>query len=126
MEENNYTESLNEWIKKEREKYRNAPPREQKRKWAGLWFPKELWFDEMLEPLEKLLLLEINSLDTDRIGCVASNEYLAKFLKISDRNVRRYILKLKEKKYIYQEKFDGRIRVLHTYFKDKIREENKD
>jgi len=120
-----YTAELNNWLKEEREKYRDASPREQKRKWAGLWFPKELWFDEDLEPLEKLLLLEINSLDTDKLGCVASNKYLSKFLKTSERNIQRYILKLKKKNYIYQEKFDGRIRVLHSYFKDKLRQKTK-
>ena len=95
-EANNHTKNLNEWLKKEREKYRNVPPKEQKRKWAGLWFPKELWFDEKLEPTEKILLLEINSLDTEKLGCVASNEYLAKFLGTKERQIRTYIQRLKK------------------------------
>ena len=33
------------------------------REWRGIWIPKEVWLDERLSALEKIILFEIDSLD---------------------------------------------------------------
>ena len=44
--------------------------------------------------MEKVLFVEINSLDNER-GCFASNGYFAEFFKVSPRQIIRYLSKLK-------------------------------
>ena len=65
----------------------------------GLWMPKELLFADDLSWPERLLLLLIFHLDNER-GCFASNQLFASFLDVDTRQVRRYLLKLKNKGYI--------------------------
>jgi len=69
----------------------NAP-----RDFKGIWIPKEIWLSADLSIMEKVLFVEIHSLDNER-GCFASNRYFAGFFKISERQVGRYVAKLKEK-----------------------------
>lgn len=83
------------------------------RDFKGVWIPKEVWLDERLTQFQKLLLAEIDSLDNDE-GCYASNEYFAKFFDFSERYVIEGIQKLKELKYVYEAKFDGRKRILKS------------
>lgn len=85
----------------------------EKREFRGIWFPKDVWFDRRLSAIEKIVLLEIDSLDGER-GCYASNEYLAKFCQCSESKVSRAITKLKQLGYISIASFDGRTRVLHS------------
>jgi DNA-binding transcriptional ArsR family regulator len=83
------------------------------RAFRGIWFPAEVYEDERLNWTDRVLLMEINSLDNDR-GCFASNDYFAKFLRVSDRTVRESLARLRDLGLVTQESFDGRERVLHT------------
>ncbi len=68
---------------------------ESNRKFKGVWIPSQLWLDTSMSFIEKLLLVEIDSLDNEN-GCTAGNPYFAKFFQISERQVRRYIARLQE------------------------------
>lgn len=88
-------------------------PEEQKRSFKGVWIDKKIWFDKRLNALEKIILVEIDSLDNED-GCFASNEYIAEFCQCSERKVRDAIAKLKEYGYIYVSGFDGRKRTIRS------------
>ena len=83
------------------------------RDFKGIWIPKEIYLNDDLNWTEKILLIEIDSLDNEK-GCYASNEYLAKFLSKSKRHIQRSLKTLKENGYIREESFDGRKRVLRS------------
>jgi len=83
------------------------------REFKGVWIPKEIWFNRDLNALEKHILIEIDSLDTES-GCIASNEYLATFCGCSMSKVAHAISKLMNLNYVWVESFDGRIRKLHS------------
>lgn len=86
---------------------------DEKREFRGVWFPSQIWFDERLTALEKIILIEIDSLDGDE-GCYASNEYLANFCQCSQTKVSNAIAKLKSLGYVKVTSFDGRKRVIHS------------
>lgn len=83
------------------------------RDFKGIWIPKEIWLDERLNALDKVILCEINSLDGDE-GCFASNQYLAEFCQCSEAKVSKSVALLIELGYVRVEKFDGRKRFLKT------------
>lgn len=83
------------------------------RDFKGVWIPKEIWLCEKLNLQEKVLLVEINSLDQED-GCFASNKHFADFLGISKTQVSKYITKLEDKGLITRESFNGRRRVLRS------------
>lgn len=83
------------------------------RDFKGVWIPKEIWLDTRLNALDKIILVEINSLDGED-GCFASNEYLAEFCQCSEAKVSKSISLLTELGYIKVVKFDGRKRFLKT------------
>lgn len=87
------------------------------RDFKGIWIPKEIWLNEDLSAIEKIIYAEICSLDTEK-HCTAGNEYLADFCKCSTSVVSRTISKLIDLGLIEQVSFDGRHRVLKTV--DKI------
>jgi hypothetical protein len=94
----------------------NVPSRDFKvpsRDFKGIWIPANVWLDNRLTYFERCLLSEIHSLDGEK-GCFASNEYLCEFFNERERKIQEGIAKLKELGYLYQESFDGRIRVLRT------------
>lgn len=82
-----------------------------KRDFKGVWIPKEIYLWDELNWTEKLLLVEINSLDGEK-GCFASNEHFANHLNKSKTYVSKRISKLKNMGIVYQDKFNGRQRVL--------------
>lgn len=84
------------------------------RDFKGVWIPKEVWLDERLSALDKIILVEIDSLDNGDKGCFASNQYLAEFCQCSERKVRDAISKLKKYNYIHVENFDGRKRFIQS------------
>jgi hypothetical protein len=71
------------------------PPRDFK----GIWIPKEIWLSNQLSLMEKVLFVEIHSLDNEH-GCYASNRYFADFFGVSDRQIRTYVGSLKDKGFI--------------------------
>jgi len=72
----------------------------EQRAFRGIWIPAEIWLDTDLTPLDKVILMEINSLDCDEKGCYASNDYLANFAGCSSSKVNQTVAKLKDKGYV--------------------------
>ncbi|MDE5977308.1 MAG: DnaD domain protein [Turicibacter sp.] len=56
------------------------------REFKGIWIPREIWLNDELGWIDKLMLTEIDSLDNEQ-GCYATNDYFAKFFKLSKRRV---------------------------------------
>ena len=83
------------------------------RAFKGIWFPKEIWFNEELSWIDKAVLMEIDSLDNEN-HCTASNNYLASFIGCSETSVSKSVSKLIELGYITVINFDGRNRVLKS------------
>src|SRR5947209_9218083 len=71
------------------------PPRDFK----GIWIPKEIWLSDQLSLMEKVLFVEIHSLDNER-GCFASNKYFADFFGIHPRRIAAHISSLKSKGFV--------------------------
>lgn len=69
------------------------------RDFKGIWIPKEIWLSPALSLMEKVLFVEIHSLDNER-GCFASNRYFAEFFGVSPRQIATYIASLKQKGFI--------------------------
>ena len=84
------------------------------RDFKGIWIPKEIWLDERLNTIDKVILLEIDSLDISEDGCYASNKYLADFCQCAETSVSNSISKLIKLGYVEVLKFDGRKRYLKS------------
>ena len=87
---------------------------EMNRDFKGVWIPKEVWLDTRLNALDKVILAEIDSLDSSERGCWASNKHIADFCQCSETKVSTAISKLVKFGYIYVQKFDGRQRELKS------------
>lgn len=87
---------------------------ESDRGFKGVWIPKTVWLDTRLNALEKVILAEIDSLDSSERGCWASNKHIADFCQCSETKVSTAISKLIEYGYLYVQKFDGRQRELKS------------
>lgn len=85
----------------------------QERGFKGIWIPAEVWFDDRLTALDKIVLAEIDSLDTGE-GCWASNEHLSTFCKCSVTKISTAISALKEFGYLEVVAFTGRSRKLKS------------
>lgn len=94
------------------------------RDFKGVWIPKEIWLDERLGALDKIILTEINSLDTGE-GCFAGNKYLAEFCQCSESKVSKSVALLTELGYLKVVKFDGRIRFLKVCLVKNARQNSK-
>ena len=66
------------------------------RKFKGIWIPREVWLDKNLTIHEKVMLVEIDSLDNEN-GCFARNQHFAEFLGVSERRIQTIIASLKDK-----------------------------
>lgn len=64
---------------------------EPKRKFEGVWIPAAIWLDKSLSITEKVMLVEINSLQNPERGCFASNEYFSNFFDLSKSRVSEII-----------------------------------
>ena len=69
------------------------------RDFKGIWIPKEIWISDQLSLMEKVLFVEIHSLDNER-GCFASNKYFAEFFGLHPRRIAGHIASLKEKGFV--------------------------
>lgn len=69
------------------------------RDFKGIWIPKEIYLANDLNWTEKILLVEIDSLDNEK-GCFASNEHFADFLGISKGRASKNISSLINKGYV--------------------------
>lgn len=70
-----------------------------KRDFKGIWIPKEIWLNEDLSIMEKLFLIEIDSLDNEE-GCYASNEHFSNFFGLSKNRCTEIIKSLEKKELI--------------------------
>ena len=95
------------------------------RDFKGVWIPKEVWLDTRLNALDKVILIEIDSLDQGEKGCYASNEHLAEFCQCSKTKVSTAIKKLIDCGYIYVQNFDGRKRELKSRLSNFERQNDK-
>ncbi len=69
------------------------------RDFKGVWIPKEIWLSPDLTIMEKLFLVEIDSLD-GKNGCYASNAKFSEFFQISKGRCTQIIKSLEQKKLI--------------------------
>jgi len=70
--------------------------KKEKRDFKGIWIPKDIWWSKDLSVMEKLFLVEIDSLDNDK-GCYASNKYFAEFFQITKGRCSQIIGSLQKK-----------------------------
>lgn len=83
------------------------------RDFKGVWIPKEIWLSDKLSLMEKVLFVEIHSLDNER-GCYASNRYFAEFFNISERQISTYVSSLKDKGFVTVSIRDRHERTIRT------------
>lgn len=95
------------------------------RDFKGVWIPKEIWLDERLNALDKIIFVEIDSLCSDERGCYASNQYLAEFCQCSETKISKAISKLIKLGYLYVVSFNGRQRELQSCLAKNARQNNK-
>lgn len=69
----------------------------------GIWIPKEIYLDEKLNMMEKIILCEIISLSELGNGCIAGNKHFADLIGMSERRTQEYIQHLEELEYIERE-----------------------
>jgi len=69
------------------------------RDFKGVWIPKEVWLSNNLTLQEKILYVEIDSLDNGE-GCFAGNKHFATFLCLSKKRVSVIINNLVKKGYV--------------------------
>ena len=72
----------------------------EERQFKGIWIPKEIWLATELTIQEKVVLVEIDSLETEDKGCYASNKYFSNFFQLTTQRVSQIIKQLEDKKYI--------------------------
>lgn len=87
---------------------------DEKRDFKGIWIPKNVWLDKRITATEKMILMEIDSLDCEEHGCYASNEYLADMCGCSVSMVSKAISHLISLDYVCLASFDGRLRILRS------------
>lgn len=69
------------------------------RAFKGVWVPAELWLRKDLTVGEKMLYLEIQSLDNE-FGCIAGNKKLGETIQLNPTSVSRALKSLEQKKLI--------------------------
>lgn len=67
------------------------------RNFKGIWIPKEIWENKTLNIQEKVILVEIDSLESEEKGCYASNKYFSDFFDLSTGRVSQIINNLQKK-----------------------------
>ena len=87
------------------------------RDFKGVWIPKDIWLSRQLSLMEKVLFVEIHSLDNER-GCYASNRYFSEFFSVSERQIQTHIASLKNKGFItvaIQNRYERVMRAVGKY-----------
>lgn len=69
------------------------------RDFKGIWIPKEIWESKEMTIMEKLFLIEIDSLDNED-SCHASNNYFSTFFDISKGRCTQIIKSLEQKGFV--------------------------
>lgn len=101
------------------------------RKFQGVWIPAELWLDYGLSITEKVMLVEIGSLQDKARGCYASNAHFAEFFGLSISRVSEIISGLADKDLVDVEMIregkrvvERRIRIKYPFGKPNTPSEN--
>ena len=72
-------------------------PSDEFRAFRGVWIPAEIWLSDLLTLQEKVMLVEINSLQHPARGCFKSNRQFAQFFQLSPSRVSEIISSLAKK-----------------------------
>lgn len=101
------------------------------RNFKGVWIPAEIWLTRGLSLVEKVMLVEIDSLQHPERGCYASNAHFAEFFGLSNSRVSEIITSLAEKGMVTVELMrkgrmivERRIRLVEAFEKPKTSSEN--
>ena len=86
----------------------------EKRDFKGVWIPKEIYLNKNLSWTEKILLIEIDSLDNGE-GCYAGNKHFSEFLGKKQSYIGNLISKLLKDGWLEKRKFDGRKRYISLH-----------
>lgn len=78
-----------------------------RRDFKGVWIPKVIYLNKELTPTEKLLIAEIDSLDSGK-GCYASNEHFADQLNVTLGALKNNLTKLEKRGVITRHKAKGK------------------
>ena len=70
------------------------------RAFRGVWIPASIWLDERLSLQEKVMLIEIDSLQHPERGCFKTNKGLAKFFGLTAGRVSQIVKSLQEKGFV--------------------------
>ena len=89
------------------------------RKFQGIWLPRWLYLHKDFTWTEKILIVEINSLDKNNEGCFASNQHLAKFLNSTAGHIANVVSKLRKLGYIEDIELKDNIR--HIKLSDELK-----
>ena len=80
----------------------------------GIFIPKEILEDKRLSHLDKIILMEIDILENDEIGCTSTNENLAKLCNCTCTTISTTIKKLVKLNYVEILSYDGKNRILKS------------
>lgn len=69
------------------------------RAFKGIWIPADIWLNKNITLMEKVFLVEIDSLDNNE-GCFASNDYFSKFFGLSKNRCSEVIKSLEKKELV--------------------------
>lgn len=72
----------------------------EERAFRGVWIPADVWLNRDLSMQEKVMLVEIDSLQSPTRGCYKSNKKLAEFFQLSPNRVSEIIGSLAKKGWI--------------------------
>jgi hypothetical protein len=78
------------------------------RGFKGIWMCVAVYLADDLTPIEKLMLVEIDSLTTADCACYASNEHFASLLRITESRANHLLSGLTKKGYVLRVGFNGR------------------
>ena len=73
----------------------------EERQFVGIFIPAKLYLDKNLSWIEKILIVEIQSLCNENEPCKASNEHFSNHLGISKKRVSEIINDLIERGYLF-------------------------
>lgn len=73
---------------------------ENSRQFRGVWIPKEIWLTKELTQQEKLMLVEIDSLEDEEKGCYASNKHFTELFGINSSRISQIVQNLIKKGFI--------------------------
>jgi hypothetical protein len=78
------------------------------RGFKGVWMCASVYLADDLTPIEKLMLVEIDSLTTPDCACYASNDHFASLLRITESRANHLLSGLAKKGYVIRVGFNGR------------------